>query len=300
MSGVKITPLKISDAYTLMNERFAQIDQATLAAAKAQNPNIADTVKEAAKSAAKGAAKSKAAKTAAKAAQSSGILSKLKSIGRFLMGEWAGDVGKAYRDAKKLNVNTSIRNFAWGKAYTEHFEKAAVENATAIANNANKGIFKKCLSFLGRKSGIIFNAIFFGPKVFSAFKNDGIVEGLKETVKAAAGLTAFALGGVFVGMMGFTGFAGLVASLLVSGIFSMLTEKGTSAILGKSKADEREELAAQQNQLQEKVKQNLNPATFAKNNPDMAYLYKRVYSNEPVNPYTIGNGDTGGRIQYNA
>ena len=144
----------------------------------------------------------------------------LKSIWKFLQGDWGTSVGKAYKDAKTAaeaaGKSVSIFSFDWKQAYGDYHAKAAADAAEEAAKIASgelkKGFFGKIFGGLKRNLGPILTAVFFLPRIVKAFANDGIGEGLKETAKAAISLTAFAIGGVIVGMLGLTGVLGLVAT----------------------------------------------------------------------------------------
>ena len=102
-------------------------------------------------------------------------------------------------------------------------------------------------------------AVFFLPRIIKAFANDGIGEGFKEIAKAAVSLTAFALGSVIVGMLGMTGILGFVATLAIPMITGLLADKATNAVLGESKAEQREAMLAQNGGVEQQKMQAGNP-----------------------------------------
>ena len=142
------------------------------------------------------------------------------------------------------------------------------------------------------KIGPIFTAIAFGPKIVKAFMNEGIVEGLKETAKAAVSLAAFAIGGVIVGMLGLTGFLGLAATLLVPMAISMVADKGACMVLGESKVDQKEAQIAQEKELQK----NQSQFDIYKNDPMMATLKKRFDARNDFNPNPLATTSSTGSI----
>ena len=203
------------------------------------------------------------------AAAGAGIKGTLGSIWKFLGGEWGSSVGKAYRTAKLADSTVKITNFDWGKAYSDYFAgEAAKKAAEATAGTAAKtGFFGKLFSGIGKKLGVIFNAIIFLPRIFNAFKEGGIGEGLKETAKAALSLVGFALGAVVVGMFGLGAVAGFFASAAVA----MAVDWGANKILGESVAEQNKQMLAQQEELQK----NQGNFDVFKNDPAMAILKRR-------------------------
>ncbi len=204
----------------------------------------------------------------------------LKSICKFLQGDWGTPVGKAYKDAKKAGLTKGITDFDWKKAYSDYHTKAAADAAEEAAKIASgelkKGFFGKLFGGLKRNLGPVLTGIFFLPRIVKAFVNDGIGEGLKETVKAAVSLTAFAIGGVIVGMLGLTGIGGVIATLAIPMMVSMVADKGANMVLGESKADQREAMVAQEQEMKKQL--HSNPQDIFKNDPVMASIKKRLYS----------------------
>lgn len=231
---------------------------------------------------------------AATATSGNSIMGALKSIGKFLQGDWGTSVGKAYRDAKKAGLTTGITDFSWKTAYNNYHTKAAADAAEEAAKIASgelkKGFFGKMFGGLKKYFGPIVTAIFFLPRIVKAFANDGIAEGLKETAKAAISLTAFAIGGVIVGMLGLTGIGGVLAALAIPMVVSMVADKGANMILGESKAEQRETLLAQQKEMQKQTPYQ----DIIKNDPVMNSLRNRIYTDSYANPY----GSTRARNQY--
>ena len=229
---------------------------------------------------------------AASTASTTSTTGTLKSIWKFLQGDWGTSVGKAYRDAKKSGLTRGITDFDWKKAYSDYHTKAAADAAAEAAKIASgeikKGFFGKLFGGLKRNFGPILTAVFFLPRIIKAFANDGIAEGLKETAKAAISLTAFAIGGVIVGMLG----GGLILGLLIPAALSMVADKGANMVLGESKEEQRELLIAQQKQTQKQM-QTPQQDIF-KNDPVMASIRNRVFS-DSFNPTTA---TTGTRTQY--
>ena len=202
----------------------------------------------------------------------------LKSIWKFLQGDWGTSVGKAYKEAKKAGLTKGITDFDWKKAYSDYHAKAAADAAAEAAKIASgevkKGIFGKLFGGLKKNFGPIVTAAFFLPRIVKAFATDGIGEGLKEVAKAAISLTAFAIGSVIVGMLGLTGVLGFVAMLAIPMISGHIADKAANKVLGESKADQREALEAKSNEVQQLAQ--INAQSIAKNDPVMESIRKRV------------------------
>ena len=215
-----------------------------------------------------------AASTAKTAATGGGILAGLKSVWKFLQGDWGTSVGKAYKDAKKAGLTKGITDFDWKKAYGDYHAKAAADAAAEAAKIASgevkKGILSKCLGFLKRNLSPILTAVAYGPQIVKAFANDGVGEGFKEIAKAAIAMTAFAIGGVIVGMIGGGWFLGLV----IPALLNIFASKASNMVLGESKAEQRAALEAKSNEVQQQAQ--INAQSIAKNDPVMESIRKRV------------------------
>jgi hypothetical protein len=221
--------------------------------------------------------------TATEAATGTGIMAGLKKFWTFIMGEWGKPLGDAYRNAKKLNPNLKITDFAWGSEYGKITAKQAAEKL------AEAGVKKGGLSKLLGKLSPLLIAGFTLYEAFNGFKAGGLPEAIKETAKGIIGLVGFAVGSVIAGVLGL----GAIGTFFVPLLVSMVAGWCATKVLGESKAEEQAQLAEQQQLMQQQMQSPMNfKGNPLVNDPMLEYIRQKD------NPFATQYSQNQARSQY--
>jgi len=198
----------------------------------------------------------------------------VKNVGRFIWGEWAGDVGKKLAKATKGQTFSekvsTIMDFEWKKEYDIYIkskDKAAAAAKTASkaakkgakgAKGAAKGAKAAAKTGLfGKLGGKIMPAFILlteGMSVLSETREGGIGAGLKQAAKAAFGYLGATAGILLASaFIATTGWITIPASMIGFMVADAISKK----VLGPSIAEQNEAAQAQQQELQNQLQQNL-------------------------------------------
>ena len=172
-------------------------------------------------------------------------------------------IGNAFKEAERQTCNDSFWKNLWEKNICG-FPKD-IANAWKGSSGA-WGVTKAIGGQVMKRLPVIFAALELF-NIIPAFKEEGLISGLKETVRSASRLTA--------GMAGFIAGQALIPIPILGGLIGaigtdLLVDKGLNLILGKSyaerKAEAEEAKLTQEQQYQEQQKQLQD---LQQNNPYM-------------------------------
>lgn len=179
---------------------------------------------------------------------------------------WSGihkQIGNAFKEAERQTCNDSFWKNLWKKnicGFPKDISNAW-KNSSGIWG-VTKGIGGQVL----KRLPILFAALEL-PNIFSATKDEGIISGLKETVRSATRLVS-SMAGFIVGQA-------LIPIPILGGLIGaigtdLLVDKGLNFILGKSYAERKAEAEEAKNTAQQQyMDQQQQLQQMQQNNPYM-------------------------------
>ncbi len=179
-------------------------------------------------------------------------------------------IGNAFKEAERQTYNDSFWRNLWEKNICG-FPK---DIANAWRNSSGIwGVTKGIGGQILKRLPIIFAALEL-PNIFSATKDEGIISGLKETVRSATRLAS--------GMAGFIVGQTLIPIPILGGLIGaigtdLLVDKGLNLLLGKSYAERKSETeeARKNSELHQYMDQQQQLQQMQQNNP-----YMNIYSGQ--------------------